>query len=136
MSKDNIFINKALQKQIIEHCKKGYPKEACGILAGKDNRAEILYTLENISRNPESCYEIDSRETLRITKELRSKSLSLVAIYHSHTNSPAYPSSYDVELAFYPDSFYVIASLEDRNNSQIRAFKIIEEEIKEAHITS
>ena len=35
----------------------------------------------------------------------------MVAIYHSHTRSPAFPSRTDVELATWPDAAYLIVSL-------------------------
>lgn len=59
----------------------------------------------------------------------------MIGIYHSHTNSDAYPSQRDVEFAFNPDTSYVIISLKDKLNPNIRSFKIkdsqvIEEEVK------
>ena len=45
--------------------------------------------------------------------EIEENGWSLGAIYHSHTRSPAYPSQTDVNLAFYPDSLYLIVSLVD-----------------------
>ena len=38
----------------------------------------------------------------------------LVAIFHSHTHSPAVPSATDRRAAMYPDQFYVIATLAAR----------------------
>ena len=46
------------------------------------------------------------------------------AIYHSHTRSAAYPSRTDVELAFFPDTLYLIVSLADRDAPEIRAFRL------------
>ena len=129
-----IIIPNEIQEKIIAHSLKNYPKEACGILAGKGGQAEIIYPLINISENPELCYLIDAKEQLKVFKEIRAKSLEITAIYHSHTHTEAYPSAKDLELAFYPDSFYVIVTLADKNKPKIRAFKIIEGKIKELNI--
>ncbi len=48
----------------------------------------------------------------------------LLAIYHSHTRSAAYPSRTDVELAFFPDTLYLIVSIADRDAPEIRAFRL------------
>lgn len=133
---NNIFISKDIQDKIIDDCLKNYPKEACGILAGEAGKVTTAYPLINISDKPELCFLIDAKEQLKIFKELREKSLDLVAIYHSHTDSPAYPSEKDLELAFYPDSFYVIVSLADKNKPQIRAFRIVGSVITEAKVKS
>ena len=53
----------------------------------------------------------------------------LVAFYHSHTHSPAYPSATDVRMALqsgYLDVHYVLVSLESKEIPQIRAFHILE----------
>ena len=131
---ENLLLAENIKRKIFARCLEDYPKEACGILAGEDNKAEVLYPLENISDSPQMCYEIETRKQLAIQKELRAKSLEMVAIYHSHTNSEAYPSAKDLELAYYPDSFYLIVSLINKDNPEIRAFKIKENDIKEANI--
>ncbi len=49
----------------------------------------------------------------------------LVGIYHSHTNSEAYPSQTDVNLAAnWPGLLWLICSLEDHDNPVVRAFRI------------
>ena len=48
----------------------------------------------------------------------------LGGIYHSHTRTRAYPSATDVRLAFYPDALYLIVSLADDSNPELRGFRI------------
>lgn len=103
-------------------------------MGGRGNKGEIVYALENVSDSPRLCYFIDPREQLRVFKDLRGRGLAPLAIYHSHTGSPAYPSSRDIELAFYPESFYVIVSLQDKDQPQLRAFRIVEGKIEESEI--
>jgi proteasome lid subunit RPN8/RPN11 len=58
----------------------------------------------------------------------------LVAIYHSHTKSAAYPSQTDVNLAGWPDAVYVIVSLEDPEKPDVRGFWIRDREISDAEL--
>ena len=47
----------------------------------------------------------------------------IVAIYHSHVESPAFPSRTDVELAGWPDAAYMIVSL-GSEPPEVKAFAI------------
>lgn len=64
----------------------------------------------NIEPSPFS-YLMESAEQFRVMTEMRSRSLSMVAIYHSHPSAPACPSLRDIALAFYQEAVYIIVSL-------------------------
>jgi len=130
-----IILNKKYISEIIEQAEGAAPKEACGILAGKDGEAKKLYKLSNISETPELCYLIDPKEQLKVLKEIRRLGLEMTGIYHSHPGSDAYPSAKDIELAFYPDASYVIVSLKDRAAPELKAYRIIDGKITEDMIS-
>ena len=129
-----IIIKKELLTRIIGQCQEKFPNEACGILAGRNNIAEKVYPLTNISDNPKLCYVIDPKEQLSIFKQLRNENLEMLAIFHSHIDVEAYPSKKDVELAFYPDSSYIIISLSNQRTPQARSFRIVEGKIEEEEL--
>ncbi|NOZ64063.1 MAG: M67 family metallopeptidase [Caldiserica bacterium] len=129
-----IRIKKSEYQKIIEHCKKGYPCEACGILSGKDGAVERVYPMENVSDKPQICYFMKPEEQLRVFKEMRQLNLEMVAIYHSHINTAAYPSQRDVELAFYPDASYLILSLFEGEVKEVRSFRIRDNKISEEEL--
>jgi proteasome lid subunit RPN8/RPN11 len=79
---------------------------------------------------------MDPAEQFRVMKELRREGRAMVAIYHSHPHSAAYPSARDAELAFYPDSVYVIAGFTDKERPEIRAYEIIDGAVIEVEIDS
>ena len=56
-----------------------------------------------------------SQDLLRIVTDIEDAERGPLAIYHSHTRSPAFPSRTDVELAFWPDAAYLIVSLATRS---------------------
>ncbi len=121
-----------LQK-IVKHCESQYPNEACGLLSGSDNRVDTVYSLLNENPSP-TFYRIDSKDHFRVIREMRESGKELIGIYHSHTGSPAYPSPTDVNLAYYPEAVYVIVSLMDRKNPDVKGYLICEDAITEVPI--
>ncbi len=108
---------------MIAHAHAEYPNECCGLLAGRGPRVEYLFRGRNADQSPYT-YRLDPQEQLRFFKDIDARGLELVGIYHSHTQSPAYPSRTDVAKAFYPDAVYVIVSLADSQAPVVRAFRI------------
>lgn len=129
-----MIIDKGKLEQIIEHCQKEYPGEACGILAGKNNTVEKIYKMKNISETPDKFYFMDPEEQLKVFKNIRNLDMEMQAIYHSHVNSAPYPSKSDMEMAFYPECLYLIISLKDMDNPCVRCFKIAGGRIEEDKI--
>jgi proteasome lid subunit RPN8/RPN11 len=101
---------RALADEIVAHARAGLPDEACGIVAGREGEATRFFPAVNADASPYR-YSIDSADLLRIVTTIEDAGEELVAIYHSHTRSPAFPSRTDVELAFWPDAAYLIVSL-------------------------
>jgi [CysO sulfur-carrier protein]-S-L-cysteine hydrolase len=87
--------------------------------------------MSNSEPSPVS-YFMEPKEQFRVMKELRQEGLAMVAIFHSHPQSPAYPSVKDVSLAFYPEALYVIVGLMNREAPAIKAYAIIDGTIKDA----
>ena len=55
--------------------------------------------------------------------EIEDDGLELGAIYHSHTRSDPVPSQTDINLAFYPDSLYVIVGARRRRAGRARLWR-------------
>ena len=113
---------------MISHCRDAYPNEACGILSGKGEEVLKVYKMANIEKSPVS-YEFDSREHIKAIRDIRENNHTMLAIFHSHPSSPAYPSAKDVSLAFYEDSIYVIVSLSEKQ-PVVKGFLIKEGNVK------
>lgn len=119
--------------KIIKQCVKEFPNEACGILGGRNGKVEKVYEMANTDKSAATFF-MDAKEQLGVTKEIRNSGLEMAGIYHSHAASGAYPSNHDVEMAFYPETSYVIISLIDKNKPDIKSFKINEGRITEEEI--
>jgi proteasome lid subunit RPN8/RPN11 len=114
---------RTLHDEVIAHCRRAYPKEACGLLAGKDGVVAQVYPMTNVEDSPIG-YAMDPKEQLAIEKQMRQRGQRMIGIYHSHTASDAYPSSVDVSLAISPDVSYVLVSLKDRSRPDVKSYRI------------
>jgi len=114
---------------IIEHAREGLPLEICGILGGNGDTVSAIYRMVNSDAKSDH-FMMDPREQISVMKELRQKKLEMTAFYHSHPEGPAYPSAEDIRLAFYPDVYSLIISLEDPDNPALNIFKISDAQVE------
>ena len=113
---------------MVDHAKKEWPLECCGILGGKGEVVEKAFELRNAEESAVR-YFMDPQEQLRIFEEMEGQSMEMVAIYHSHPHTIPFPSETDVKMAFYPEVSSIIISLKDERNPLIKAFRIGKEAI-------
>jgi proteasome lid subunit RPN8/RPN11 len=125
-------ISSELYAQMIEQARAEAPNECCGMIGTRDGEAVRVYPAVNTAASPLR-YEIDGAEQLRLYNEIEDAGLELGAIYHSHTRTDPYPSQTDINLAFYPDSLYVIIGVAGPE-PKVRAFSIRDGEVGEAEI--
>jgi len=133
MAVESLIIPQHIFHEMLAHCKAGYPNEACGILAGNGNKVSKIYKTTNIENSP-VIYMLDSREQFQAMKDMRQNNLSMLAIFHSHPSSAAYPSAKDISLAFYEDAVYIIISLMSKKEPVVKGFLIKEGNIEEIEI--
>ena len=113
----------ALAESLVAHAREEFPNECCGLIAGRDGTATRVLRAVNSEGSP-FMYVMDPREQMQLMDEIDEAGEDLLAIYHSHTRSAAYPSTTDVDLAFFAEPLYVIVSLQDDSNPVIRAFHL------------
>lgn len=119
--------------QMIAHARDDLPNEACGIIAGSDGRPTKLYRAINAEKSPYR-YSVDAKDLLRIHRDVDEHDWEFLAIYHSHTQTEAYPSPTDVRLAAWPEAYYIVVSLADDANPIVRAFRITDGNVSEEPI--
>jgi proteasome lid subunit RPN8/RPN11 len=129
----------ALVQAIIDTARDGLPNEACGLLVAEGYAASgrvphRWVALTNAAASPYR-YFIDPDEQLRVWMELDDADEVVWAIVHSHVASAPRPSATDVGLAYYPDSLYLICSLADPENPELRAWSIRDGAVSEVALT-
>jgi len=105
-----VFFSMALYQSIVAHARSVHPEECCGLVASDQTGSPVrVIPMTNTLHSPVR-YQMDPKEQFSVGKSLRLDGMSIWGIYHSHSISEAYPSVVDVNLAYYPDLFYLITS--------------------------
>jgi proteasome lid subunit RPN8/RPN11 len=131
-----------LQQELVTHARDGNPEEVCGILAGRNDRVERVFKVNNTADEVSAerdvfrdrstgapakgrkavHYYMDPRDQLRVYNEIDALGLDVVGYYHSHTHTEARPSPTDIRLANDLSAYYVLVSLTDQPS--VRAWRI------------
>ncbi|MBA3586842.1 MAG: M67 family metallopeptidase [Chloroflexi bacterium] len=127
-----------MAQQMVEHARSELPNEACGLLSGSlsEGRASAFHATRNAEASPLR-YNVHPDDLVRVILAIEDGGEDLVAIFHSHTRSPAVPSATDRRTAQYPDAFYVLATLADPAaavSDSLRAWRIRDGESTEVPI--
>lgn len=130
----HLELDRRTYDEIVEHARSGFPYEVCGLLAGQDGQLRKHYPIPNAARSM-TYYNMEPRALLQAMNDIDDNDWELLAIYHSHTHTEAYPSPTDVELAFYPEAVYLIVSLQDPEQPALRGFDIAYGEVTERVVT-
>jgi len=128
-----IEIDRGFFGEMVEHGLAEFPNEACGLLAGKEGRPVKFFAMTNRDASPVT-YRLDPKEQLRVFDQIDDEGWDLLAIFHTHTHSDAYPSETDRKQAFYPEATYLVMSLLNRANPELRAYRIDDGEVEETEL--
>jgi proteasome lid subunit RPN8/RPN11 len=120
-------------EEMVAHAQEAAPNECCGIIAGVNGDAAKLFRAHNSEASPYR-YSVDPKDLFRIYRECEEKDWNFLAIYHSHTASEAYPSPTDVRLAFWPEAYYILVSLQAAAKPVVRAFRILDGAVAEEEL--
>ena len=115
-----IKIAEAQLNEIREHGVRDYPYECCGLLLGRfrDDGKFVMETYPISNAREESAkrnrFLITPEELMRGERYARGRDLEVVGFYHSHPDSPAVPSNYDLEHAWPTYSYIIVSTSADR----------------------
>jgi [CysO sulfur-carrier protein]-S-L-cysteine hydrolase len=128
-----VRISQQLVEEMIAHAREDLPNECCGMVGGSGGLATKVIRVGNSAASPLR-YEMDPQGQFDALKEIEADG-ELLAIYHSHTKSAAYPSQTDVNQAQnWPEPIYVIVSLADADNPDVKGFHLADLKIAGAEL--
>ncbi|HEY9600617.1 MAG TPA: M67 family metallopeptidase [Allocoleopsis sp.] len=130
------------------HAESTYPEECCGLLLGQlrgDEKilievlptenswdaedAEAFQSVEGsaqLDTTKRTRYSIAPEAMLKAQKDARDRSLTIIGIYHSHTDHPAIPSEFDRAIAWSQYS-YVIVSVQQGKACDLKSWSLDDE---------
>lgn len=118
-----LFLAAHLRKQMIQHILSCLPEEGCGIIGGRENRAEIVLPVTN-QLHSTTKFLMEPQEQLDAFLKLETLNLELLAFYHSHPSGPEIPSQNDIAEFYYPGVISIILSPVE-TGWQVRGFEIV-----------
>jgi proteasome lid subunit RPN8/RPN11 len=98
--KQSLTLSKGHWQQMVDHVEQHAPLEACGLLAGKNNRVENVIFVRNQAQSPVR-FVMDPYEQLQAFEWIDANGLDLLGIFHSHPAGPEMVSPTDVAEAAY-----------------------------------
>lgn len=105
------------------------PAECCGILAGEANgRVTRVFPMVNTCHSADEFF-MEPDEQFTVFDAIQAAGLTMLAVYHSHPQTPARPSEHDIRMAYYPDMAYLIVSLAEAEPCA-KAFRIVAGEVR------
>jgi proteasome lid subunit RPN8/RPN11 len=127
---DLVRIERGIFDRLLAEARANPNIECCGLLAGCDAVISAILPAKNALQSPKA-YEMAPKELFELFRQIRSRGLEHLGIYHSHPNCENAPSPLDIERAFYPESAYLIISMRPTASHPIRAFRIVEGQARE-----
>ena len=119
--------------QMARHAREENPKEACGLVAGKDGQPVRVFPARNIDPFPVVRYQVAPKDIIAFDRALEEHGWDWLGVYHSHSFSEAYPSPTDIAnavSALSPGILYLILSLKEENDERrIATFRLGEQTV-------
>ena len=127
-----ISLSRTALKMITDAAEAAYPRECCGLLAGRigangDLMVNRVVVSANVSTSDtRDSFEVDPEVRFNLMRELEATGTDerIIGHYHSHPNNLAHPSERDLAMAYEPDLVWVISAVEDGTATDTRAYKV------------
>jgi proteasome lid subunit RPN8/RPN11 len=119
----------SLYAEMVAHVLSEPTLEMCGILAGRAGVVDRVWPVPNALQSPVA-YRMDGPE---FAEAMIGCDFEPLGIFHSHPAGPPVPSPTDIAEAAYPDSIYVVISLQTIPPS-VRGFTIVNERVSEVKV--
>lgn len=127
-------ISQALIDEMVAHAREDLPNECCGLVAGQDGKALTVRRIRNEEESPYR-YRMHGQDEYDARKAIDEAGQEVIAAYHSHTKTAAYPSQTDVnEARLFPELIYLIVSLQDSETPDVKGYWLKDLKIAEAEL--
>lgn len=116
----SLKVTRALEQIVVESCEKAFPEEACGLLIGpvpdefdKPGREVLVDEARPLPNGWDASaksnrYLIDPLSLAKIEAELSGSGRGVVGFFHSHPSVPAWPSPFDLMMAWPCLSYWIV----------------------------
>ncbi len=128
-----IQIKKQHFEEILVHCEKQAPIEACGFLAGNEKHSQKVYLIENELKSS-TRFRMLPQQQLNALLDIDALELEILAIFHSHPQGPLNPSQIDLLENSFPGPLQIIVGI-TKNTWSMRVYEIENQKTREIAFT-
>ncbi len=122
-----LVIRADADNRIRRHGQEAYPHECCGALIGRDRVVTEALALPNSTdEGPRRRFLVRPVDYLAAERRATALDAELLGFYHSHPDSPARPSRYDLDHAW-PAFAYVIVAVEQATPRALTSWRLRED---------
>lgn len=125
-----LVLPRKLVNQILTHAQQHEHTESCGLISASNGRPAHYYAVKNIAADPSTHFEMEPKQLIAAMKHMREHDEALIAIVHSHPESPPVPSTTDMQNSGYPDADYIIVSLNTQGVLEMRGYRRVDTEMQ------
>jgi len=126
-----VYLPKNLCREMLQYAREQLPLEACGILSADWEGRPLQFFPARNELQSSTRYNVHPEDLLRILTLLEENKQEIWGVFHSHPESEAYPSKIDLDMAYYPQAYHLIASFKVPQHPVLRGFVISEGKVKE-----
>ena len=131
---EHVTLPRALIDRLLAQARQSPDAEICGLISGHDGEFLHCYPVTNVATDRTRFFEMQPKGLIAAMRCMREDGEALMAIYHSHPNSPPVPSSTDIQRHEYPDVLYLIISLQTQGVPEMCGYRIRDQKIREVAI--
>jgi proteasome lid subunit RPN8/RPN11 len=126
-----IVLHDSVAEVMRRHARSEYPNECCGALIGRSEAgARIVneaWPLANAAAGSrQHRFVVSSEDYRRVESRAGAEGFALLGFYHSHPDSAAEPSEYDLIQAW-PNFDYIILSVVDARPGRLTGWRLRED---------
>ncbi len=134
LSMEHVTLPRALIERLFAQARHSPEAEICGLISGHDDELIHCHPVTNVATDRTRFFEMEPEGLIAAMRQMRERGEELLAIYHSHPNSPPVPSLTDVQQHEYPSVLYLIISLQTQGVPEMRGYRIRDQKIQEVAI--
>lgn len=126
-----VVLSSAIRQRMLTQLEGTFPNEGGGFIFGVREGDVItvreVTQVQNVFPEEEQYhrYLVTPKDYMRLEDQADALGLLLAGYYHSHPDSPAVPSAYDLDVAVnagLPDFLWLIARVQDGRGEEVRAW--------------
>jgi proteasome lid subunit RPN8/RPN11 len=96
-----LLLRESAHAALVGHAYDELPNEACGLLGGRHDRAELFVPCANADRSSRT-FSLGPDAWEKVDAEIEGRGLDVLGVVHSHTHTEAFPSPTDIDQAQNP----------------------------------